>query len=126
MPRKAVKRTAWKRIIARTTRTISAVRHSTTRTCVRVTTTIVTTVTPVLAKNDEPSKGQKHTAEIIVEVRDKNGAMIPTRALLDTGTSASILLEPFKREGTAHMNKSGDQQWETLSGRYATTNTANV
>jgi hypothetical protein len=36
----------------------------------------------VPAKNDGPPKGQKYTAEIIVEVRDKNRAMVPIRALL--------------------------------------------
>jgi hypothetical protein len=46
MPRKAVKRTAWKRTIARTTWTVLAKRHSTMRTCESVTVTIVTTVTP--------------------------------------------------------------------------------
>jgi hypothetical protein len=100
MPRKAVKRTAWKRTIARTTRTVSV--------------------------NDEPPKGQRHTAEIIVEVIDKNGAMVPTRALLDMGTSTTIIVGPFIREGTAHTNKSRAQQWETLGGRFATASTANV
>jgi hypothetical protein len=52
--------------------------------------------------------------------------MVPIRALLDTGTSAMIILEPFVRDGTAHMNKSGAQQWETLGGRFATASTANV
>jgi hypothetical protein len=37
-----------------------------------------------------------------------------------------IILEPFNREGTAHTNKSGAQQWETLGGRFATKSTANV
>jgi hypothetical protein len=77
-------------------------------------------------KNDEPPKGQKYTAEIIVEVCNKNGATVPIRALLDTGTSATIILEPFVREGTAHTNKSGAQQWETLGGTFATKSTANV
>jgi hypothetical protein len=52
--------------------------------------------------------------------------MIPIRALLDTGTSATIILEPFIRKGTAHTDKRGAQQWETLGGRFATTSTANV
>jgi predicted aspartyl protease len=76
------------------------------------------------AKKDEPPNGQKYTTEIIVEVRDKNGVMVPIRALLDTGTSTMIILEPFVREGTAHTNTCGAQQWKTLGGRFATTSTA--
>jgi hypothetical protein len=45
----------------------------------------------------EPEKAQenvpvKYTADIIVEIKNRDGTVVPMRALLDTGTTATIIL----------------------------------
>jgi hypothetical protein len=37
----------------------------------------------------------QYSAEIIVEIVDSQNQVVPIRALLDTGTSETILLQPF-------------------------------
>ena len=63
---------------------------------------------------------------MIVEVTDRKGDLVPISALLDTGTSSTIILAPFVAEGTTTPNKSGAQQWETLGGKFSTTSTARI
>ena len=50
------------------------------------------------------SKSIHYTAEVIVELVDCEGQVVPVRALLDTGTSATIVLQRFVRKGTAKTN----------------------
>jgi hypothetical protein len=45
----------------------------------------------------EPEKAQEnfpvqYTADIIVEIKNRDGTVVPMRALLDTGTTATIIL----------------------------------
>jgi hypothetical protein len=45
----------------------------------------------------EPEEAQEnnpvqHTADIIVEIKNRNGTVVPMGALLDTGTTATIIL----------------------------------
>jgi hypothetical protein len=45
----------------------------------------------------EPEKAQEnvpvqYTADIIVEIKNRDGTMVPMRALLDTGTTSTIIL----------------------------------
>jgi hypothetical protein len=59
----------------------------------------------------EPEAAQEHkpvqyTADIIVEIKNRYGTVVPMRALLDTGTTATIILREL---------------WKTLGGTFTTT-----
>ena len=58
--------------------------------------------------NNEPKKKQKnehYSAEIIVEIVNRHGETVPIRALLDTGTSSTIVLRDFVKKGRAKSYK---------------------
>ena len=50
-------------------------------------------------REGEPAKKKAKSVhfspEIVIEIEDRKGKLRPIRALLDTGTSSSILLEKF-------------------------------
>ena len=73
--------------------------------------------------NQKPSKGN-YTAEIIVEVTDCQGNRVPVNALLDTGTTSTIVLKDFVRKGAAGTEKGKKQEWNTLGGKFFTTKKA--
>jgi len=50
---------------------------------------------------DKKQKREHLTTEIIVEIKDRHGEVKPIRCLLDTGTSATIILRKFVAEGRA-------------------------
>jgi hypothetical protein len=57
----------------------------------------------------EPEKAQEnipvqYTADIIVEIKNRDGTVVPMRALLDTGTKATIILREFVGKGRARTN----------------------
>ena len=55
--------------------------------------------------------------EIVVEIEDRKGDLVPIRALLDTGTTATILLKQFVRKGRAKSYKGKvylGTQWEEV------------
>jgi len=64
------------------------------------------------------------TPEIIVEITDKKGKIVPIRALLDTGTSATLLLRKFIAPGTRKTSESHTTKWTTLGGSFKTTKQA--
>ena len=68
------------------------------------------------------SKKRKVTfcADVMVEIEDRDGNTVPIRALLDTGTTATILLRKFVRKGRAKSFKSHDTKWKTLGGEFVT------
>jgi hypothetical protein len=43
----------------------------------------------------QENKPLQYTADIIVEINNIDGAVVPMRALLDTGTTATIILREF-------------------------------
>jgi hypothetical protein len=43
----------------------------------------------------QENKPLQYTADIIVEINNRDGAVVPTRALLDTGTTDTIILRDF-------------------------------
>jgi hypothetical protein len=50
-----------------------------------------------IKQKHEPKEGQEnkpvqYTADIIVEIENRDGTVVPMRALLDTGTTATIIL----------------------------------
>jgi hypothetical protein len=67
------------------------------------------------------ARANKYTAETVVEIEDRDGNLVPIRALLDTGTSATIILKKFVRKGRAktHM-ASKSTKWQTLGGNFTT------
>jgi hypothetical protein len=46
-------------------------------------------------------KRVKYTADIIVEIRNRDGTVVPIGSLLDTGTTATIILREFVGKGRA-------------------------
>jgi hypothetical protein len=58
----------------------------------------------------EPEKAQEngpvqYTADIIVEIKNRDGIVVPMRALLDTGTTATIILREFVGNGRARTTQ---------------------
>jgi hypothetical protein len=54
----------------------------------------------------EPEEAQEnipvqYTADIIVEIKNRDGTLVPMRALLDTGNTATIVLREFVGKGIA-------------------------
>jgi hypothetical protein len=76
-----------------------------------------------------PKKKQKvthYSAEILVEIQDRNGEYVPIRALLDTGTSATLLLCNFVARGRAKGYKHQPTKWSTLGSSFVTNRKALV
>jgi transposase InsO family protein len=78
---------------------------------------------------EAPLKKQKvaqYSAEIIVEIVDAKNNVVPIRALLDTGTSETILLKPFLAPGCPKGFKGSPVTWKTLGGNFVTHRRAKV
>ena len=75
------------------------------------------------AKKSKPSH---YTGEILVEIEDRNGTLVPIRALLDTGTTSTIVLRQFVRKGRAKGYKGKRTVWNTLGGQFSTNRKALV
>jgi hypothetical protein len=76
-----------------------------------------------------PKKKQKlshYSAEIVVEIQDRNGENVPIRALLDTGTSSTLLLRDFVAKGRAKGFEHQPTKWATLGGNFVTNRKALV
>jgi hypothetical protein len=72
---------------------------------------------PEEAQEDIPVQ---YTADIIVEIKNIDGTVVPTRALLDTGTTATIILSEFVGKGRARTNTKKRKKWKTLGGTFTT------
>ena len=60
-----------------------------------------------------------YSADVIVEIEDRNGNRVPMHALLDTGMSATIILHDFVTQGKAKVYKSSTTtQWKILGGMF--------
>jgi hypothetical protein len=73
----------------------------------------------------EPEEAQKntpvqYTADIVVEIKNRDDTVVPMRALLDTGTTATIILREFVGKGRAHINTKKRTKWKTLGGTFTT------
>ena len=55
-----------------------------------------------------------------MEIEDREGNTVPIRALLDTGTTASILLKQFIKKGRASSYKGQRTTWNTSGGQFQT------
>jgi hypothetical protein len=72
----------------------------------------------------EPEEAQEnnsveYTADIIVEI-NRDGAVVPMRALLEPGTTATIILREFMGKGRALKNTKKRTKWKTLGGTFTT------
>jgi hypothetical protein len=73
----------------------------------------------------EPKKAQEnvpvqYTAEIIVEIKNRDGTVVPMRTLLDTSTTATIILREFVGKGRSRTNTKKKAKWKTLGGTFTT------
>ena len=55
-----------------------------------------------------------------MNIEDRQGNVVPIRALLDTGTTATLLLRDFVRKGRAKSYKGKTTRWNTLGGQFET------
>jgi hypothetical protein len=62
----------------------------------------------------------QYTAGIIVEIKNRDGTVVPMRALLDTGTTATIILREFVGKGISRTNTKKRTKWKTLGGTFTT------
>jgi len=66
-------------------------------------------------------RAKKYTAEMVAEMEDRDGNVVPVRCLLDTGTTATIVLRKFVRKGRAKTYaKPKATTWNTLGGNFQT------
>ena len=73
--------------------------------------------------NRSPNKKAKSihlTTEVIVEIEDRNGDKVPIKCLLDTGTSATLILRKFVARGKAKGYKGHATNWNTMGGTFTT------
>jgi hypothetical protein len=73
----------------------------------------------------EPEKAQEnipvqYTADIIVEIKNRDGTVVPMRAFMDTGTTVTIILREFVGKGRARTNTKKRTKWKTLGGTFTT------
>jgi hypothetical protein len=81
------------------------------------------TFRPTEAKSNDVSGGH-YMAETIIEIENRLGQLVTAQALLDTGTTESIVLRHLVRKGRAHTKKGMPTVWNTLGGKYKTTRKA--
>jgi hypothetical protein len=71
-------------------------------------------------------KVEHYSAEIIVEIVDSKNNVVPIRALLDTGTSETILLKRFLAPNSPKGYKGAPVTWKTLGGNFVTHGRAKI
>jgi hypothetical protein len=71
-------------------------------------------------------KVEHYSAEIIVEIVDSKNNLVPIRALLDTGTSETILLKHFLSPNSPKGYKGAPVTWKTLGGKFTTHRRAKI
>jgi hypothetical protein len=79
----------------------------------------------IIKLKHEPEAAQEnvpleYTADIIVEIKNRDGTLVPVRALLDTGTTATIILREFVGKGRARTNTKKRTKWKKLGGTFTT------
>jgi hypothetical protein len=62
----------------------------------------------------------QYTADIIVEIKNRDGTVVPIRAMLDTGVTATIVLRECVGKGRARTNTKKRTKWKTLGGKFTT------
>lgn len=72
------------------------------------------------ASLNKKTKLAHYTGEIVVEILDRNGKLVPIRALLDTGTTSTLILRDFVKKGRAGGYKGQETTWKTKGGTFKT------
>ena len=62
----------------------------------------------------------KYTADIIVEIKDCHGNVVPIKALLDTGTDESLVLKEFVHRSRVQSTPTKRVKWTTVGGEFST------
>jgi hypothetical protein len=62
----------------------------------------------------------QYNAYIIVKIKNRDGTVVPMRALLDTATTATIVLREFVGKGRSRTNTKKRTKWKTLGGTFTT------
>jgi hypothetical protein len=65
------------------------------------------------AEADPETKPVQYAADIIVEIKNRDGTVVPMRALLDAGTTSTIILREFVGKGRSHTNTKKNQVGNT-------------
>ena len=60
------------------------------------------------------------TTEIVGEILDRKGQLVPVRILFDTGSTATILLKQFVHPSTTKVCDGQKTQWTTMGGKFVT------
>jgi hypothetical protein len=68
----------------------------------------------------EENNPVQYVADIIVEIKNRDCTVVPMRALLDTGTTATVILREFVVKGRARTNTKKRTKWKTLGGTFTT------
>jgi transposase InsO family protein len=74
----------------------------------------------IVQRETKKAKVSHLTTEVILEIEDRHGEVKPIRCLLDTGTSATIILREFVAKGKANGYKSPPTRWTTMGGVFTT------
>ena len=73
------------------------------------------------SKKVEENNSQKHfTTDMIVEIKNREGNIVPIRALLDTGTTATVILREFVAKSCIKSTSKRRTKWQTLGGTFTT------
>jgi hypothetical protein len=77
----------------------------------------------IIKLKHEPEKAQEkvyvqYTADTILEIKKRDGTVVPMRALLDTGARATMILREFVGKGRASTNTKKRTKWKTLGGTF--------
>jgi hypothetical protein len=68
----------------------------------------------------QENKAVRYTADVIVEIKNRDGAVVPMIVLLDTGTTTIIILKDFVGKGRARANTKKRTKWKTPGGTFTT------
>ena len=64
-------------------------------------------------------KKEHHTTEVVGEIQDKTGETVPIRILLDSGTTATIILSKYVHKDISKY-KGQPTKWKTMGGIFTT------
>ena len=72
-------------------------------------------------RDSKKPKMTHYTTEVIVEIQYRHGKTVPIRCLLDTGTSATIVLREYVAKGKNKGYKEPElTRWSTMGGVFTT------
>ena len=69
---------------------------------------------------EPPQREKKYSAAIIVEVTNREGKIVPIKALCDTGASGTIILKDKVKKGRIKTSPKKRVKWHTQGGTFTT------